>query len=249
MTAPLVLAGIGAAGSLLGGNKGQSQSTYDPQLAKYLETVRQLGLGQFMGMGDRPTMDPSILSAIQALTQFQGGGTDAMNMLLGKTSAQGAMNPYMQAMQPIFDRLAQRAQLAARGQSTMVGQTPGTAGRASLMQAQALQDVGQQQAQFGYQGWQDTMNRLLSMAGLGEQASGQLGGIGEWSTMLPLQWAQGRMGLLSEGLGSAGNTTSIPGSGNLFERMLGGGLAGYALGKGFGKTGQTVNRAAPQMAP
>lgn len=240
MPAWLIPAAMSLGSALLGGGKGQqSQSTYDPALGKYLDIVRQLGLGQFAGMGERPQMDPSLLSAIQALTQMQGGGLDAMQMILGNKSAAGAMNPYNQAMQPIFDRMAQRAQLAARQQSTMVGQTPGTAGRASLMQGQALQGVGEQQAQFGYQGWQDTMNRLMALAGLGGQASGQLGGIGEWSTMLPMEWAQGRMGLLGPGLTSAGSTTSQQTGGSIWERMLGGGLAGYALGKGFGNTGQT----------
>ena len=225
-------AGIGLLGSLFGGGP-QTQTitnTGDPALGKYLDWVRQQAMTQFSGMGG-PNISPDFLHSMQALSSMSGMGQDAMSTLLGQNAqgAQAAMNPYMAAMNPVFDRLR-----AAAVSNAKLGSTSpfGIGAREGLAQSSALNGVGQQEAQFNYQGFNDAMNRLGGVANLGLGATDALQAGSQWQTMLPMTWAQMRMGLLSPGLMSNGantQTNQIPNSTNPFEAGIGGALAGSQI--------------------
>lgn len=226
----LIGGGLGLLSSLFGGNKPQQQNQWDPDLRQYLQAVRGLGMSAY-NQFQTPNIDPGFTNSMQALQNYSGQGVGAGRILMGQdqAGAQQAMNPYASAMQPVFDRMRQ----AAVSHAGLAATSPfGVGAREGLMTSNALTGVGNQEAQFNYQGWQDQMNRLLSVYNMGLGATGQQQAGGQWLTQLPMQWQQGRMGLLSQGLGSAGSETMIPQNRNLFESILGGATAGYGATKG-----------------
>lgn len=220
---------IGLLGGLFGGGP-QTQTvtnTGDPALGQYLNQIRQLALQQFNGAGG-PQLSPGFMNSMQALGQMSGMGNDAMAAMMGLNpqGAQAAMNPYMSAMNPVFDRMRQAAVSNAKLNSTSAF---GVGQREGLAQSTALQNVGNQEAAYNYQGFNDAMSRLNSAAQLGLGATNAEQAGAQWQTMLPLTWAQMRMGLLSPGLMSNGantQTNQIPNSTNPFESAIGGALAG-----------------------
>lgn len=226
----LIGGGLGLLSGLFGGNKPQQENRWDPDLRQYLQSVRGLGMSAYNQFAT-PTIDPSFLHSMEALKQYTNQGTGAGRILMGQDPAgqQAAMNPYMSAMNPVFERLRQ----AAMSRAQLAHTSPfGIGAREGLATSDALTNVGGQEAQFNYQGFQDTMGRLLSMYNLGLGAAGNEQAGGQWLTQLPLMWQQGRMNLLNQGLGSAGSETTVPQSGNLFESILGGAVAGYGATKG-----------------
>lgn len=229
--------GLGLLSSLFG-NKPQQQTTQDPTLQKYLDMVRGAGMGAYNSTGASPTMSPDFLAAMRGLHGYSDQGNDALSILMGKNpgGASAAMNPYMSAMQPLWDRLTQQAHTGAQLAST----SPfGIGGREGIATSNAESNIGGQQAQFNYGAFTDMMNRMQQTAQGGLMANQGLQSGGEWASMLPMQWQQMRMGLLTPGMASAGSTTTIPTQNNPFQAILGGGLAGYgaASGMGAGKQG------------
>ncbi len=223
---------IGLLGGLFNGGP-QTQTvtnTGDPALGRYLDYVRQMAQGAY-GSLQNPSLSPGFSQSMGALGQMGSMGTDAMSAMLGlnPAGASAAMNPYMSAMNPVFDRLRQ----AAVSQAGMSATSPfGIGSREGLATSTALKDVGNQEASFNYQGFTDAMNRLQGAAGLGLNADqAQMAG-SQWQTMLPLMWQQMRMGLLSPGLMSNGantQTNEIPNTTNPFESGIGGALAGSQI--------------------
>jgi hypothetical protein len=225
-------AGIGLLGGLFNGGP-QTQTvtnTGDPALGQYLQYVRQMAQ-QGYGNLNSPSVSPGFTNSMQSLGQMGSMGTDAMSAMLGLNPAgqSAAMNPYMSAMNPVFDRLRQAAVSNARlGSSSPFG----IGQREGLAQSAALNGVGQQEAQFNYQGFSDAMNRLQGAAGMGLSADQAMQSGGQWQTMLPMLWQQMRMGLLSPGLMSNGantQTNEIPNTTNPIESGIGGALAGSQI--------------------
>lgn len=223
---------IGLLGGLFNGGP-QTQTvtnTGDPALGAYLNWVRQQAQTGFNSLNG-PNVSPGFSNSMSALGQMGSMGNDAMSAMLGlnPSGMSAAMNPYMSAMNPVFDRLR-----AAAVSNAKLGATSpfGIGAREGLAQSSALNGVGQQEAQFNYQGFNDTMQRLQGAAGLGLGADqAQMAG-GQWQTMLPMLWQQMRMGLLSPGLMSNGantQTNQIPNSTNPFESGIGGALAGSQI--------------------
>jgi hypothetical protein len=223
---PLIGAGMGLLSGLMN-RKPQTQTTTDPSLQAYLDKIRGLGLNQYNAMGGGPGQGYD--TSMQALQGLSGAGTEASNILMGK-DPQGltaAMNPFMSAMQPVFDRMRQAAATQARlGATSQFGY-----GSADAEAAQrAMLGVGDTEAQFNYQGFNDLMSRMMGVNQLGYSADMGL----QAGSMLPMQYQLARMGLLQPGMQSATQRTTTPTQFDPFQAMLGGALAGAGAG-GFGR--------------
>ncbi len=219
--------GVGLLSSLFG-NKPQQQTqttSYDPASQNYLNFVRGQAQNLYGGLPSAPQVDPSLLSAIQALQGVQGMTPFAMGGLTG--SDPSALNQSLSAMLPLMNLLQGRAGAQADLQSAQYGQFAGSSDRAALGKANAMTNAG---ATLGYQNYQDTMTRLLSMLNMGMGASGSLANIGQFLTQYPLQYAQGRGGLLQLPNGMPGasmtSTTTQPNQTNPLLALLGGAVAG-----------------------
>lgn len=248
----LVGGGLGLLGSLFG-NQPQQQNvtnTGDPALGAYLAQIRNLGMGAYNSLGANAKMDPNFLASMQSLGQMGGMGTEAMAALMGQNPAgqQAAMNPYMSAMNPVFDRMRQ----AAVSQANLSTTSPfGIGARQGLAASSALNGVGQQEASFNYQGFLDAMQHLMGVANLGLGATNAQQSGGQWATMLPMLWQQMRMGLLTPGAmsnGANGQQTTIPVNSNPFEMGLGGAIAGGSAANAWGQAGRTAPAAPPAGA-
>jgi hypothetical protein len=206
-------AGLGPYGALIGGGLGLLGSLFGNQPQQSTTTgENQQFLQQYRNVALQNQNNPAFAAAMSNLQAVSGQNP---------AGASAAMNPYMSAMNPLFAMLRQQAVTGANQQATQMGAFGGTGSQISGDIAGNLAD--QNQAAFNYQGFQQAMQNLLAAS------SGFMG----------LPGAQ--TGLLTPGLQSGGQTTTIPTQTNPFMGLLGGALAGAGatspggmFGKGFG---------------
>lgn len=157
--------------------------------------------------------------------QLMTGGTQGAEALSGDSNATAKfMNPYLSAMNPVFDKMRAQAGMASDANATQQGAFGGT--RADVQRGAEMGQIDNSQAGFNYQGFNDAMQRALQSANLG---------FGGWNTMQQL------------GNRPTGGQTSVPTQHSPIGQILGimgmlGGLpfgpggsaVGGALGKGLG---------------
>ncbi len=238
---PLVGIGIGAGMGLLNGlfgsKKPQTTSTYiDPESQDYLRQQRAIAMR--MGGMSMPNLDPNILAAIQMMQNYGNAGQLGLSAVTGDAGA-GAkfMNPYMEAMNPIFDRMRANSLMQVNQSLTRPGGGAFAGNnRVGLAQGNAFRNVNDTQTQFNYQGFQDAMARAMQLASGMPAASDWLKNTGFDLTNRQRNWDIGSMGLMNAGFGMPfGQTASTPNNTNLFESILGGAMTGASLFPGTKK--------------
>lgn len=234
MVAPLVLAGIGAGvgalKSAFGSNKPQvTTQSIDPESQDYIRRMRSMAT-MFANRG-MPMMDPAFLAAMDRMGGYASAGQTGLNAMTDPTVAQKFMNPFMDAMNPVFERM----RAASVNQFNKNATAQGAYGaRRDLGMGQAMADVNQAQAQFSYQGFNDAMSRALALANMGMGANQWLGSAGQYMTDRQRNYDIGSLGMLQQGYGTPLYTSnSTPNDkGDLFSNMLGGAMTFASFGKG-----------------
>lgn len=230
MPGPLVMAGLGmgasALGRLLGGRpKPQVTTTsVDPYSQAYFRNAGDTAMG-FAGRPMTPT-DPAFL---QALQQLQGYGTSGMDALHSLETGEGLMNPYMNAMNPYWDRMRAGSINAFNKTATAAG---AFGARRSLGQAAAMQGVNDAQGAAYGQEWNNSRNALLERARMGMGANQMAGQFGQWLTGRPMEYQQGVMDLLRKGYFQPLSTTTQgppPQQGSWFDTLAGGAMTGLSF--------------------
>jgi hypothetical protein len=166
--------------------------------------------------GQAPGMTPGETSARDFWTNIVQQAGLAGRGLTGDTGAFGQFtSPAMSLLQPMFDRMRQTAQ----SQAGLATTSPfGINSRAGVQLAAANQGINEQEGQLTYQNAADTLNRMLSLiGGPGMGAAGALQNQGMFNRMLPLEWQQGRLGLL----GPTGTTQRTPTQSSWLNTALG----------------------------
>lgn len=235
-------AGVGGLIGLLGGKSKPSSTTttMDPGSASFLQQLQQLS--QFMAGRQMPGLDPNVMAAIQAMQQYQHAGQQGLAAVTGDQNAMAQFaNPGAQAMQSIFD--LQKRQAFARTNAALTQPGGGAfAGnnRVGLAQGAAMSGIDTNQAQFGYQNFQDAINRAMDLAHGVPGASSWLSNQGYQLTNRQRDWDTGSLGLMRSGwLGPISQTTTgQPGQqgASPWQSALGGAMIGSSFGGG-GKPG------------
>lgn len=189
-----------------------------------------------VGAPIRSQLPPEILAAQQQYGQFANAGQLGLGALTGQAGAQSQfMNPYLSAMNPVFQQLREQSLSAVDDRATQAGAYGGS--RQGVARGVALGDVANTQAGFNYQGFQDAMNRAAQAANLG------FGAIGA-GAFLPQQYQSGQLGLLQQAIGPYGQTQTQPGP-DPWSQLLGTGLTvgGFLVGgPAGGYAGSQVGR-------
>jgi hypothetical protein len=141
------------------------------------------------------------------------------------------MNPFMGAMNPIFDRM--RSASVNQFNKNATGQGAFGA-RRNLGAGAAMADVNQAQAQFSYQGFNDAMARAMSLASMGMGANQWLGAQGQYLTDRPRNYDMGSLQMLQQGYGTPLYTTNTQPNdkGDFFSNVLGGAMTGMSFAGG-----------------
>ncbi|SRR6266568_1134936 len=162
-----------------------------------------------------PGMTGAETSAQDYWTQLVQQGGLAGRGLSGDASAFGQFTaPGMSMLMPMFDRM--RAQAASR--AGLATTSPfGIGARSGMELAASQQGVNEQEGEMTYRNQADTLNRMLSMLNLGGGAASSLQQAGMFNRMLPMSWAQGRLGLL----GPTGEERRTPTQSNWLGTALG----------------------------
>ena len=161
-----------------------------------------------------PGLPPEIAAAQAQYGQYANAGN------LGLTALTGGANPFydqaqQQALEPLFAQARQRALGDIGQQATLASSFGGS--RQGVAEGQALGTLGAQQAGYGYQAYQDSLNRALQAANLGFGAQAR-------SAFLPQQFYGGQLGLLQQALGPYGTTQTQQMQSDPFSQLLGLGL-------------------------
>jgi hypothetical protein len=231
-------AGVGGLIGLFGGKSKPSVSTttMDAGSGGYLQRLQQMS--DFMAGRQMPGLDPNVMAAIMAMQGYQHAGQQGLAAVTGDQNAlQGFTNPGAQAMQAIFD--LQRRQAFARTNAALTAPGGGAfAGnnRVGLAQGAAIGNVDTNQAQFGYQNFQDAINRAMDLAHGIPGASSWLSNQGYQLTNRQRDWDIGSQGLMRGGwLGPISTTTTgQPGQqgSNPWQSAVGGAMIGSSFGGG-----------------
>jgi hypothetical protein len=183
----------------------------------------------YLTPGQQGLLDSAQGSVSPTAPGMTGGETSAQNYWTnlvqqaglagrGLTGDQSAFTsfaaPGLEALSPMFDRM--RAQ--ARSNAGLASTSPfGIGARSGIELATSQQGINEQQAGLTYQNATDALNRMLSMQNFGMGAAGALNQQGMFNRMLPLEWQQGRLGLL----GPTGTQTSTPTQSNWLSTLMG----------------------------
>jgi hypothetical protein len=185
-------------------------------------------------------------SAQDYWTQLVQQGGLAGRGLAGDASAFGQFTaPSMAMLQPMFDRMRQ----SAASRAGLATTSPfGVNARSGVELAASQQGINEHEAGMTYQNVQDTLNRLLQMQNFGMGAAGSLNQAGMFNRMLPMSWAQGRLGLL----GPTGTESRTPTQSNWLSNVLGIGsivAAPFTGGASLAMTPGLLNEGGAQRAP
>jgi hypothetical protein len=240
MPGPLVLAGIGAGvgalSNLFSSNKPQeTRQSLDPESQAYIRNMRNMA-SMFAGRS-MPQLDPTFLAALERMGGYGQAGLQGVQAMTDPTAAAQFMNPFMSAMNPVFDRMRASAVNQFNKNATAAG---AFGARRNLGQGQAMADINQAQGQFSYQGFNDAMTRALSLASMGMGANQWLGQAGQYMTDRQRNWDLGSLGMLQSGYGTPLYTTNTQPNDkpNMFQSMLGGAMTGLSFAGG--PTGMTA---------
>jgi hypothetical protein len=215
---PLLGGGLGLLGSLFGNKPQQTNTGFDPATQQYIGTMR----------GDAQSLygqlDPS--QVMQMLQQIQGYGNIGMGALAGnKADVNQMMGPGSGLLNQIYDRQQQQGITAMQQQAQLAGGT-GMGGnansRAGIPLGNFMSGMGATRAQGMLGLLQQMYQNAGLLSGYGMNATTQMG-------QLPLQYAQGKMGILQQGLRPYGTQTTVPTQTNPFAGILGGLLAGSQI--------------------
>lgn len=216
--------------------KGPDQVTttsLDPQSQKYVNEMRtramEMSKTPFEGYGGNFS-NP----AAAGYAPYTEAGQLGIGALSGNAEAAGKfMNPYFATMNPLFDQMRAQNLNAADSRATQAGAFGGS--RTGIVEGQALGDVSNLQAQFGYQGFNDAMQRAGQAANLGFGANQSLAGMGSQQQMMQYAEFLRKQGFpdvqinrMLGGMGPTGTETRTPTQSNLLGTI--GGLAGMAFG-------------------
>lgn len=227
---PLLMAGLGMGASALGrllGGKPKPQVTttsVDPYSQNYFRFAGDTAMG-FAGQPMTPT-DPAFLEALQRLQGYGTSGTDALHSL---ETGEGVMNPYMNAMNPYWDRMRADSLNSFNKTATAAG---AFGARRSLGQGAALQGVNDLQGQAYASEWNNSRNALLARAQMGLNSLPMAGQMGQWLTNRPMEYRQGIMDLLRKGYFQplSTSTTQPPQQqGSWFDTLAGGAMTGLSF--------------------
>lgn len=215
------------------GSKTQTVTTQlDPASQRYVANTRAFAQDAARQAAGGQYFAPATVAFNQGLQALQNP----------TVAAQQFFNPFQQnvvsGVQQDFDRQRQQALMAAAQQATGAGAFGGS--RSGILQAQALRDINQNEANtlanLRYSGY----NNALGMAGQNAQ---QLLGAGELQRQIQNQLLQNglfanqqALQMLNLGLGPVGTTQSQSQPRNI----LGGVLGGAAAGSAFGPVGTIV---------
>jgi hypothetical protein len=228
-------AGMGLLSGAFGSKKPQMTTTsIDPESQNYLRNQR--GFAQLMAGRQMPGLDPNVMAAIQMMQQYGDAGKLGLSAVTGDQGAAGKfMNPYFEAMNPMFDRMRAENLNAVNQQATRPGGGAFAGNnRVGLAQGNAFRNVDESQSQFNYSGFQDAMSRAMQLASGMPAVSDWMKNTGFDLTNRQRNWDVGSMGLMNAGFGQPfSQTTTVPNDrGNIFQQMLGGAMAGASFGGG-----------------
>lgn len=217
--------------NFFGGGSQTVTQQLDPQTQKYVDFLRQQAQGYAAG---RYPLPQEVQNAQGQYGQYANAGALGLGSLTGQNQA--FMNPYLQFTNPLFDELRQKSLQAVGGAATQAGAYGGS--RQGVAQGQAVSDIANQQAAYNVQGFNDAQQRALAAANLG------FGAIGA-GAFLPQQYASGQLGLLNQGIGPYGMTTTTTQHQSPFQTLVGLGTtaAGLYFGGGLGGLGGAANQA------
>ena len=214
---------LGATGLPTGGAGAPQQQPYHGlpglgHMAGFDMWRRQQQQGQQAGAPAAPFTMPGLPPEIAAAQAQYGQYANAGN--LGLTALTGGANPFydqaqQQALNPLFAQARQQALGDIGSQATLQNAYGGS--RHGVAEGQALGTLGAQQAGYGYQAYQDSLNRALQAANLGFGAQAR-------SAFLPQQFYGGQLGLLQQALGPYGTTQTQQMQSDPFSQLLGLGL-------------------------
>lgn len=232
MVAPLVLAGAGAAlgglSSLFGSNKPQETTqSLDPESQNYIRAMR--GMAQnFAGQRMGP-MDPAFLQALSQIQGFGGMGLDAMRAMGDPSQMMSQMNPYLAAMNPMYDQM--RAATSNDYNKRIAG---AQAFGARRFLGPDFSQVNNLQSSNAMNAFESLRSNLLARAGLGFSASQAAGGMGQYLSERQRNWDMGSLQMLQSSYGQplytkSSTPTEKPG---LFQSMLGGAMTGLSFAGG-----------------
>ncbi len=196
-----------------GGGSTNVSTTLDPGSQQYVDAMRKMALGY---AGGNIPLPPWLQQAQQGYQGYANAGATGTAALTGDPNARAAfMNPYLQTMNPVWDQIRQQSVAAANDQATQAGAFGGS--RGDVAQGVALGQVGQQQAAFNADAFNQAMQRALAASQMGLGALGA----GAW---LPQQYAASNVGLLGAGLGPYGQTTKQQMFNDPWSQLLGTGV-------------------------
>jgi hypothetical protein len=234
----LIGGGLGLLSSLTGSNKPQTTSTsFDPASQNYITGMR----GTAQNLASQPWgADPSVQTYMDQLKQMMQGGNLGMGILEGNDPSGLAkmMAPGQNMLNTIYNQQQGQGLNELNKQAALAGETGNN--RRTVGAGSFLANMGATRAQGGLGLLQQMYQNAGLLSNLGMGATGQMGNLSEWLSNLPMMQAQGRMGILQQGLGPYGQTQTTPtANSNPFTSILGGLGIGAGLG-GWGGTGSGI---------
>lgn len=207
-----------------GGGSQTVSTRLDPKTQDFVDQMRRMAI---QGAG---TINTSVAGPTGAFTQ----GLEGLQNL--PQYAQQFFNPFQDqvigGVQADFDRQRQFALNNAAQQATGAGAFGGS--RSGILQAQALGDVNQNEAQtlanLRMGGYNNALNFGMQNAQQLMQGGEALRQIQNQQSQTPFMNAQQRLQLMNLGLGPFGTSQSQPMYGNPLGGAAGGALAGSAFG-------------------
>lgn len=195
----------------------------DAKSQSYIDQLRSRGLS-YANQNQFGGPNQSILDALQGFRGYSQAGQSGAAALSGDASAASRfMNPYFATLDPLFAKLSDQASRAASQDATRYGAFGGS--RADVARGVARSNVANQQAQLGYQGFNDAMSRAAQAANLGFGADQAQYGAGQYLQFLPQLFQQGQLGLLNSALGPTGTTQETQMSSSPLQQLFGAGLS------------------------
>lgn len=198
---------------LFGSNKTTVTQQLDPATQRYVDMMRQQAQGYQSGNYQLPG---NVQGALDQYGRYAQGGNLGLSALTGDPSAVSSfMNPYMSQLNPFFAQQRDRAVEAANQRATLAGAFGGA--RSDIGAAEAGNLADQTAAGYRVNEFNNAMARAQGLAQMGFGAAGA-------QAFLPQQYASGQLGLLGQGMGPYGMTTTQSTSTSPFQQLLGLGL-------------------------
>lgn len=231
-----------------GGQQVQT-NTLDPQTQAYINQVRQkatdIGNASFIPYSGPMVAGPDgrTLTAGNNFGTIANLGLTGMRALAGNSAAEASMmNPYLSALNPVWDQLRKRTLSSINDQATQAGAFGGS--RQGVAQGEALADIANNQATQTYGAFNDAMGRAGQIANLGFGANQELGNLGQYLTGINQsrlaaaynQWLMGQqhpyqaLNAMEGATGPYGTTASQSMQRNVGSGILGGAATGAAIG-------------------